>query len=76
MVEDPSQRATARQFGISRPLVAKMLRHALPPGYRRTAAVIRPKLDPFLSWIEATMTADRLVHRKERHTAKKIFTRL
>ena len=76
MVEGISQRATARQFGISREMVAKMLRHVLPPGYRRTAAVIRPKLDPFLGWIEATLTADTLVHRKQRHTAKKIFTRL
>ena len=55
MVESTSQRATALQFGISREMVAKMLRHALPPGCRRTAAVIRPKLDPFLRWIEATL---------------------
>ena len=52
MVEGTSQRATARQFGISREMVSKMLRHVLPPGYRRTAAVIRPKLDSFLGWIE------------------------
>lgn len=37
MVDGVSQRAVARQFGISREMVKKMLRHALPPGYRRSA---------------------------------------
>lgn len=32
-------------------MVAKMLANAQPPGYRRTAPVARPKLDPFLGWI-------------------------
>jgi transposase len=76
MVEGASQRATARQFGISREMVKKMLRHALPPGYRRAAPATRPKLEPFLGWIEATLIADKTVHRKQRHSAKKIFDRL
>ena len=76
MVEGASQRATARQFGISREMVKKMLRHALPPGYRRSTPATRPKLEPFLGWIEATLTADKTVHRKQRHSAKKIFDRL
>ncbi len=71
-----SQRAAAKQFGISRDMVAKMLRHAAPPGYRRKAPASRPKLDPFVDWIVATLEADRTVHRKQRHTAKRIFERL
>jgi len=76
MVEGQSQRSVARDFAISRDTVAKMLRHALPPGYRRSAPAARPKLAPFLEWIEATLAADKLVHRKQRHTAKRIFDRL
>jgi len=76
MVDGVSQRAVARQFGISREMVKKMLRHALPPGYRRATPATRPKLEPFLGWIEATLTADKVVHRKQRHSAKKIFDRL
>ena len=40
-----SERAAALHFGISRESVKKMLRFSVPPGYRRTAPVRRPKLD-------------------------------
>ncbi len=53
-----------------------MLRHAEPPGYRRRQPVKRPKLDPFTSIIDGILEADRTVHRKQRHTAKRIFERL
>lgn len=42
-----SERAAARHFGISRESVKKMMRFSVPPGYRRTAAIKRPKLDGF-----------------------------
>jgi transposase len=76
VVERHSQREAARTFGISRDMVAKMLRHALPPGYRRAVPAARPKLEPFLDWIAQTLKADHQVHRKQRHTAKRIFERL
>jgi transposase len=76
MVEGKSQRAVAREFGLSRDTVGKMLRHAQPPGYRRSAPTKRPKLEPFLGWIESTLEADKAVPRKQRHTAKRIFDRL
>jgi transposase len=34
-VEGKSQRAVAREFGLSRDTVRKMLQYAVPPGYRR-----------------------------------------
>ncbi len=34
-VEGKSQRAVAREFGVARETVRKMLRYAVPPGYRR-----------------------------------------
>ena len=42
-----SERAAARHFGVSRESVRKMLAFSVPPGYRRTAPVRRPKLDGF-----------------------------
>ncbi len=75
-VDRHSQRQAARHFGISRDMVAKMLENAQPPGYRRTAPVVRPKLDPFLGWISEILKADQEKHRKQRHTAQRIFERL
>ena len=40
-----NERAAARYFGVSRESVRKMLEFSVPPGYRRTAPVHRPKLD-------------------------------
>lgn len=75
-VDQHSQREAAAHFGISRDMVAKMLKHAAPPGYRRSKPSARPKLDPYIAWIDATIDADAKVHRKQRHTAKRLFERL
>jgi len=40
MVEDQSERGTAKRFGISRKTVSKMLRHTVPPGYQRKDAPV------------------------------------
>ena len=53
-----------------------MLSHSVPPGYRRSRPASRPKLDPFTRIIEQILETDRQVHRKQRHTAKRIFERL
>ena len=74
--EGMSQRQAARHFNISRDSVRKMLAFSVPPGYRRTAPVKRPKLDGFMEIIDGWLEADRDVHRKQRHTAKRVFERL
>ena len=71
-----SQREAARTFGLSRDMVAKMMLHALPPGYCRTAPVLRPKLQPFMGIIKEILSSDQGKHRKQRHTARRIFERL
>ena len=72
-----SQRQAATEFNISpRDTVAKMMTFSVPPGYRRTAEVKRPKLDPFIPIIEDWLEADRTMPRKQRHTAKRVFDRL
>ena len=71
-----SARAAALHFGISRDSVRKMLRFSVPPGYRRQAAINRPKLDGFTEIIDAWLAEDRGRNRKQRHTAKRVLERL
>ncbi len=75
-VEGISEREAARRFGLARETVRKMLRHAEPPGYRRQEPPKRPKLDGFTDIIDRILEEDRTVHRKQHHTAKRIFERL
>jgi transposase len=75
-VDGLNQRKAASRFGIARETVRKMLRHSEPPGYRRRQPPKRPKLDPFRNIIDRILEEDRTVHRKQRHTAKRIFERL
>ena len=71
-----SQREAASRFGLARATVRKMLRHSAPPGYRRRQPPKRPKLAPFTDIIDRILEEDRTVHRKQHHTAKRIFERL
>lgn len=75
-VDGVSQRQAARLFGIDPKTVAKMLRFSVPPGYRRSKPVVRPKLDPLVPVIERILEEDRSRPRKQRHTARRIFERL
>ena len=40
--EGISEREAARQFGLARETVRKMLRYSIPPGYRRQQPARRP----------------------------------
>jgi transposase len=75
-VDGLSERAAARLFGIDRKTVSKILKHSVPPGYRRSKPPARPKLDPFIPIIDQILEADRAVLKKQRHTAQRIFERL
>jgi len=76
LVEGRSQRAVAREFGLSRVTVQKMLRYAVPPGYQRQQPIKRPKLGPWVGVIDAILEEDKQRPAKQRHTAKRIFERL
>jgi len=76
LVEGRSQRAVAREFGIARKTIQKMLRYSVPPGYQRQQAVKRPKLGPWLGVIDAILEEDKARPAKQRHTATRIFERL
>lgn len=74
--EGMSARAAAKHFNISRGTVEKMLAFSVPPGYRREKPIKRPKLDGFTEIIDAWLEADKVIQRKQHHTAKRIWERL
>jgi transposase len=76
VVEKKSEREAAREFGLARETVRKMLRYAVPPGYRRQQPARRPKLDDWVGVIDQILEEDKTRGRKQRHTAKRIFERL
>jgi transposase len=75
-VDGMSIRQAAREFGLSRKTVRKMLIYAAPPGYQRTQPVKRPKLGPWLGVIDQILEDDESRPKKQRHTARRIYDRL
>ena len=76
VVDKMSEREAARQFGLARETVRKMLRYSVPPGYRRQQPARRPKLDTWVGAIDQILEQDKTESKKQRHTAKRIFERL
>ena len=76
LVEGRSQRSVAREFGLARVTVRKMVGYSMPPGYRRKEPPKRPKLGPWVGVIDAILEEDKQRPAKQRHTAKRIFDRL
>src|SRR3977135_4446889 len=76
VVDKMSEREAAKEFGLARETVRKMLRYAVPPGYRRQPPVRRPKLDAWVGPIDQILEDDKTRGKKQRHTAKRIFERL
>jgi len=73
--DEISKRAACAEYEIHGETLQKILTHSEPPGYRRTK-LRRPKLESFLPIIHEIFKNDPKVHRKQRHTAKRIFERL
>ena len=70
-----SKRAACREYEIHWETLEKILTHSEPPGYRRTTPR-GSKVDPFLPVIQEILDSDKKSHRKQRHTAQRIFERL
>ena len=70
-----SKRSACAEYNIQWDTLAKILTHTEPPGYR-LAEKRSSKLEPFLPVIHEILEADKKVHRKQRHTAQRIFERL
>ena len=75
-VDGMSIRQAAREFGLSRKTVRRMLQFSVPPGYERKKPVQRPKLGPWLGVIDQILVDDQTQPKKQRHTAKRIWDRL
>ena len=76
LVEGVSKRQILRETGMHWRTLEKVLRHGVPPGYRRSEPPPKPKIGPYLSKITEILDADRQMPRKQRHTAKRIWQRL
>jgi transposase len=76
MVDGLSRREAAKRFGVHRNTITKMLSFSVPPGYRRRERPVSKKLGPHMAWIDAILEEDSKVHKKQRHTAWRIFERL
>jgi hypothetical protein len=57
-VDGISIRQAAREFGLSRKTIRKMMQFSLPPGYARKKPVQRPKLGPWLGIIDQILADD------------------
>ena len=75
-VDGMSIRQAAREFGLARKTIRKMLAYSVPPGYERKRPVERPKLGPWLGVIDQILEEDKTQPKKQRHTAKRIWDRL
>jgi transposase len=75
-VESRSKRSVCRQFGIHWGTLNKILGHSEPPGYRLGKPRTKRKIGPYLEIIDQILQQDKDVHRKQRHTKRRIFERL
>jgi transposase len=71
-----TRRAACREYKVHWQTLEKMLAMVEPPGYRRKVPKPRPKIDPFVPIIHEILKSDQQVHKKQRHTAQRIFDRL
>lgn len=71
-----SIRKIARQTGICRKTVRRMLRDSEIPAYRLKAPRPRPVTGPYLEIIRTWLREDRNAPGKQRHTAKRVYDRL
>jgi transposase len=68
-------KGVARKLGVHRRMVRQALANALPPERKRPERD-SPKLAMVKEFIDGVLEADRKVHRKQRHTAHRIYKRI
>lgn len=74
-LEDLSIRELARKYKVHRRVVRQALASATPPERKETVRV-SPVMGPYTETIRAWLIADRDVPKKQRHTARRVWTRL
>ena len=68
-------KGVAAKLGVHRRMVREALGNAVPRA-RKIPERERPKLTAAIPFIDGVLEADRKVHRKQKHTARRIFNRL
>jgi len=76
LVEGVSKRQVMAEEGIHWETLKKILGNSIPPGYRMSGERRQPQIGPYLGRIEQILNDDKKTHKKQRHTAKRIFERL
>jgi len=71
-----SKREAASYFGVHRDTISKMVAFPEPPEHGRKGLTCSRKLKAFTGVIDRILADDRKVHRKQWHTAQRIFERL
>ena len=74
-VQGKSIRSIMRDFGFHRQTIRKALQ-GIEPGYTRKVPPISPVMDPYKEIIIVWLEEDKLAPKKQRHTAKRVYTRL
>lgn len=76
LVEGRSKRSVLREYGLHWSTLQKILEHSAPLGYQAKEQRPKPKLGKYLDRIAQILKEDKGVHKKQRHTAKRIWERL
>ena len=75
-IEALSIRELAERHKVHRRGVRQALASALPPPRKEYVARSRPAIDPWAVVIDTWLIGDQDVHRKQRHTARRVWQRL
>ncbi len=73
---ETSKREVLRREGIHWETLKKILSYTEPPGYQRKGERVKPKIGLYLERIEEIIESDKLLPKKQRHTAKRIYERM
>ena len=76
LVEHASKRSVCREYDIHWDTLTKILEHTDPPGYHQARPRMKRKIGPFVGIIEEILKQDQAIHRKQRHTKRRLFDRL
>ena len=71
-----SIRGISRELGYSRKTIRKAIEDPGVSAYRRTAPIIHPVLGPVIPLIDNWLKEDESQPKKQRHTARRVWTRL
>ena len=71
--EGVSKRQIMRETGMHWETLKKILERPSPPGYQRSESPKKPKIDPYRGRIQEILEQDKGVHKKQRHTSKRIW---